>query len=606
MPNFGTNNLVDLWRNNMGMFNKLGDKSIDKQTIKIFWRAILQDKKNLLLTIPYPIGGILLSTGVPYFISKLISGAVAKTPSEPYVAGLLLVSILGVLGNRLGFRAFMKLQAGTMARLEELAFNNILRRSAGFHADNVGGKLVSDINDYPEAFNKLSGAVIATIIPFFLILVSGTTVVTIQSPILGVVIGIMSIFAISAGIWDSRKRGPIRKARLRLRKLTVSHIADTVMNVQTAKIFASEDRELESHKKFGGDLMRVRQHDWASASNQGNNKIAILMSLQIIFILVAISAMEDNIALLTASIFGLSFMTMIVNRLFETTQVIRAIDDSLLDASPITSYLMQELEIKDKSHAATLKYNKGEVKFDDVWFRYSDAKKNDHVFSSLNLDIAPGEHIGLVGPSGGGKSTLTKLLLRFDDLKAGSISIDDQNIADVSQASLRQTVSYVPQEPLLFHRTIKENIAYGRPNASLHEIKDAARKANAHDFIKALPQGYNTIVGERGVKLSGGQRQRIAIARAILKDSPILVLDEATSALDSESESLIQSALWKLIEGKTALVVAHRLSTIQKMDRIIVLSNGEIIEQGSHKDLLNNDGLYAKLWSHQSGGFISE
>ena len=180
----------------MGIFNKLGDKSIDKQTIKIFWRAILQDKKNLLLTIPYPIGGILLSTGVPYFISKLISGAVARTPSEPYVAGLLLVSILGVLGNRIGFRAFMKLQAGTMARLEELAFNNILRRSAGFHANNVGGKLVSDINDYPEAFNKLSGAVIATIVPFFLILISGTTVVAIQSPILGVVIGIMSIFAI--------------------------------------------------------------------------------------------------------------------------------------------------------------------------------------------------------------------------------------------------------------------------------------------------------------------------------------------------------------------------------------------------------------------------
>lgn len=590
----------------MGIFNKLGDKSIDKQTIKIFWRAILQDKKNLLLTIPYPIGGILLSTGVPYFISKLISGAVARTPSEPYVAGLLLVSILGVLGNRIGFRAFMKLQAGTMARLEELAFNNILRRSAGFHANNVGGKLVSDINDYPEAFNKLSGAVIATIVPFFLILISGTTVVAIQSPILGVVIGAMSIFAISAGIWDSRKRGPIRKARLRLRKLTMSHIADTIMNVQSAKIFASEDRELEAHQKFGGDLKRVRQHDWASAATQGSNKIAILMSLQIIFILVAISAMEDNTALLTASIFGLSFMTMIANRLFETTQVIRAIDDSLLDASPITSYLMQELEIKDSPHAATLKYKKGEVKFDDVWFRYSDAKKNDHVFSSLNLDITPGEHIGLVGPSGGGKSTLTKLLLRFDDLKAGSISIDGQNIADVSQTSLRQTVSYVPQEPLLFHRTIKENIAYGRPNASLHDIKNAARQANAHDFIKALPKGYNTIVGERGVKLSGGQRQRIAIARAILKDSPILVLDEATSALDSESESLIQSALWKLIEGKTALVVAHRLSTIQKMDRIIVLDDGKLIEQGTHKELLKADGLYAKLWSHQSGGFISE
>lgn len=589
----------------MGIFNKLGDKSIDKQTLKIFWRAVLQDKKNLLLTIPYPIGGILLSTGVPYFISKLISGAVAKTPSEPYVAGLLLVSVIGVLGNRIGFRAFMKLQAGTMARLEELAFNNILRRSTGFHANNVGGKLVSDINDYPEAFNKLSGAIIATITPFFLILIVGTTIVTLQSPILGLVIGAMSLFAISAGIWDSRKRGPIRKIRLRLRKLTMSHIADTIMNVQTAKIFASEDRELKAHQKFGGDLKRARQHDWAGAATQGNNKIAILMSLQIIFILVAISAMENNTALLTASIFGLSFMTMIANRLFETTTVVRAIDDSLLDASPITEYLMQELEIKDSTHATTLKYKKGEIKFDDVWFRYSDAKKNDHVFSSLNLSIAPGEHIGLVGPSGGGKSTLTKLLLRFDDIKGGVINIDGQDISKVTQRSLREAVSYVPQEPLLFHRTIRENIAYGRPEASLVNIKNAARQANAHDFIKALPRGYDTIVGERGVKLSGGQRQRIAIARAILKNSPILVLDEATSALDSESEKQIQEALWKLIDKKTALIVAHRLSTIQKMDRILVLNKGAIVEQGSHKELLKAKGLYSELWEHQSGGFIS-
>jgi ATP-binding cassette subfamily B protein len=228
------------------------------------------------------------------------------------------------------------------------------------------------------------------------------------------------------------------------------------------------------------------------------------------------------------------------------------------------------------------------------------------VFDELNLHIQSGEKIGLVGPSGGGKSTLTRLMLRFDDVQAGSITIDGQNIADVTQASLRQNIAYVPQEPLLFHRTIGENISYGRPEAKQSEIAEAARKAKADEFITKLADGYKTVVGERGVKLSGGQRQRVAIARAILKDAPILILDEATSALDSESEVLIQQALWELMKGRTAIVIAHRLSTIQKMDRIIVLDDGKIVEEGTHKQLLAKKGLYAKLWSHQSGGFIEE
>jgi ATP-binding cassette, subfamily B, bacterial len=222
------------------------------------------------------------------------------------------------------------------------------------------------------------------------------------------------------------------------------------------------------------------------------------------------------------------------------------------------------------------------------------------------LAIKPGEKIGLVGPSGGGKSTLTRLLLRFEDITSGTIAIDGQNVAGVTQQSLRRAISYVPQEPLLFHRTIADNIRYGLDDASIEDIQRAATLAYADDFIGELPEGYDTIVGERGVKLSGGQRQRIAIARAILKDAPILVLDEATSALDSESEVYIQRALWKLMENRTTIVVAHRLSTIQKMDRIIVLEDGAITEQGTHAELIKRKGTYSKLWNHQSGGFIEE
>jgi ATP-binding cassette subfamily B protein len=222
------------------------------------------------------------------------------------------------------------------------------------------------------------------------------------------------------------------------------------------------------------------------------------------------------------------------------------------------------------------------------------------------LRIKPGEKVGLVGPSGGGKTSLTGLLMRFMDVQEGKILIDGQDIANIRQADLRQRISYVPQEPLLFHRSLRENIRYGQLDASDKVIEGVAKLAHAHEFITQLPQGYNTLVGERGVKLSGGQRQRVAIARALLKNAPILVLDEATSALDSESELLIQDALWKLMENRTAIVIAHRLSTIQKMDRILVLEDGEIVEEGSHKELLSIDGTYARLWAHQSGGFIQD
>jgi ATP-binding cassette subfamily B protein len=248
----------------------------------------------------------------------------------------------------------------------------------------------------------------------------------------------------------------------------------------------------------------------------------------------------------------------------------------------------------------------GRIDCTNVRFRYADSTADDYIFDGLNLHIEPGQKIGLVGHSGGGKSTLTRLLLRFDEITDGSITIDGQDICAVTQASLRAQISYVPQEPLLFHRSIRENIAYGNTAATQQEVERAAQLAYAHDFIIKLSDGYNTVVGERGVKLSGGQRQRIAIARAMLKNAPILVLDEATSALDSESEKAIQKALWELMDGKTAVVIAHRLSTIQKMDRILVLDDGTIVEDGSHKQLLAQDGIYAKLWAHQSGGFIEE
>jgi ATP-binding cassette subfamily B protein len=291
--------------------------------------------------------------------------------------------------------------------------------------------------------------------------------------------------------------------------------------------------------------------------------------------------------------------------LWQFNRTYRNLENSISEAAQFTELLLQEPAIREVANPKNLRVTKGEVEFKNVHFDYDEGRGNP-LFKDLDLHIKPGEKIALVGHSGGGKTTITKLLLRFIDINGGELLIDGQNIANVKLVALRDAIAYVPQEPMMFHRTIRENIRYGKLNATNEQVISAAKKANAHEFIMSLPESYETMVGERGVKLSGGQRQRIAIARAIIKDAPILVLDEATSALDSESEKLIQDALWKLMQDRTAIVVAHRLSTIRKVDRIIVLDHGEIIEQGTHDQLLVHKGQYAKLWAHQSGGFIEE
>jgi ATP-binding cassette subfamily B protein len=297
-----------------------------------------------------------------------------------------------------------------------------------------------------------------------------------------------------------------------------------------------------------------------------------------------------------------AYLLTTIQQLFGINRNLRRFYESYADANEMVTILNTPHDVQDILEAPILKVTEGVIDFNDVDFYFH---KERPILEKFNLKIKDNEKIALVGPSGAGKSTIIKLLLRFYDVKEGAILIDGQDIDKVTQDSLRDAIAFVPQEPILFHRSLMENIRYGRRDATDEEVLEAARKAHCHEFISGFPEQYETFVGERGVKLSGGERQRVAIARALLKNAPILVLDEATSSLDSESESLIQNALDVLMEGKTVITIAHRLSTIMKMDRIVVIDGGKVVAEGTHAELLEDEnGLYHKLWSIQAGGFI--
>jgi len=583
------------------------DASSEWQILVFFWEQTLRYKKYLLAGLLVPVGYIATNTLLPYYTGKLLAALGTDVDSAAqYLPYLLGAGLIGLIGNRFGTVFLFRQQARIMADLQMLCLSNLLRQSTSFHNNRVAGKLVSDAVDFPAAYNMLSSSFFISVLPMTISLTLGIVLVITKSFVLGLILMGMVMATIGLAMWQSKQRKPLRQRRLVATKAVTGHLADTIVNNQTVKTFAHEEFELSKHRKLSHDLFTIRWTDWASGVRAANDRMAGLLLFQILFAFVIIDIVRHDPAMLAIGIFAFTYSVTLSNNLFAFNAILRQVEDAFLQATPMMETLRTSPAVQDKPGSSVLHAEKGAVQFSDVHFSYSDSSAQESVFKGLDLAVRPGEKIGLVGTSGGGKTTLTRLLLRFDDIQDGAITIDGQNIADVTQASLRQTIAYVPQEPLMFHRSVAENIAYGNLDASEEAIIAAAKQANAHDFISRLPKGYDTLVGERGVKLSGGQRQRVAIARAILKDAPILVLDEATSALDSESEVLIQQALQKLMRDRTTLVIAHRLSTIQKMDRIIVLENGAIAEEGTHKQLLRKKGTYAKLWAHQSDGFLED
>ena len=378
-------------------------------------------------------------------------------------------------------------------------------------------------------------------------------------------------------------------------------LSDTIGNALTVKTFAAFDREAYSFSKLNLEATSARTKQYLIFNLMWMISLVAVVFLEIGAVRYALSLRGKGSLEIWMIVLVQTYILRIIDQVLSIGSVFRSFSRTVSEVGEWLEIIQTPREIQDIKHAPDLKVNEAKIRFQNVDFSYQD----EQLFQDLNFEIKPGEHVALVGASGSGKSTITKLLFRFYDIQKGQILIDDQNIAQVSQESLRSHISLVPQDPILFHRTIKENIAYANPNATDEEIHKAAKMAKCDLFINHLEDKYETLVGERGIKLSGGERQRIAIARAIIENAPILIMDEATSALDSESEKYIQEAMTEVLKGKTAIIIAHRLSTIMQMDRIIVMDQWKIAEVWTHSELIQKpDGLYKKLRTIQSGGFI--
>lgn len=552
---------------------------------------------------------ILTTTIAPIFVSKLLvniaNGSATMIGSASLLIGYVVVLFLGdVVAIRLtiamAFISESKMQAHVAARV----LQHLSMKSLGYHANRMSGGTVSDAGKLNGSIERFWDTLIFTAVPIVTTIISVCIALSFILWQFALILALLSAVIIAVIIKSQTAIAPISRQVADKSSAMTAYFADVVSNIATVKAFAQEKTELHHYKKLVDTWRQANLTEMKSVLIITGSFGIMMTIMNLCAFATAILATQYHIASIGATYLVISYTLNVVAQLWSVASTTRAYIRIIGDAGPMISTLDEGVELQDPANPVALEVRDGKVQFDNVIFTHDE---NDHaLFDGFSLTINPGERVGLVGQSGSGKTSLTRLLLRFSDIESGRILIDDQDISLTTQDDLHKAIAYVAQEPMLFHRSLRNNIAYGKPDASDDEIRHAALQANALDFIDKLPKGLDTLVGERGVKLSGGQRQRIAIARAILKDAPILVLDEATSALDSETEQLIQDALSKLMKGRTSIVIAHRLSTIAKLDRIVVLDDGKIAEQGSHAELLKQHGIYAKLWSHQSGGFIEE
>jgi len=482
-------------------------------------------------------------------------------------------------------------------------FNWLSRHSSSFFADRFAGSLATKVTNASNGLGNILPQSLWNFFPTFLRLVLSIVIAGLAQPILALLLGLWCVGFLILNAALVGKKAQLSKAAANAYTKLKGQMVDIITNIRAVHQFAHLSVEQERVSHYVDDHKNKIFRSWKFTEGLivMNNGLQVLLLLAMM--VTSIWLQQQNMITVGDVVMVINLTWGILGSLLFISNSLNALMENYGQVQEGLEEILHKHTIKDPVGARPLQAATGEIRLAALTFSYEGDR---NVFEELDLHIPAGQKVGLVGESGAGKSTLTQLILRMYDLQGGHVYIDEQDIATVTQASLRSAISYVPQQSNLFHRTLRDNIRYGDLDASEEAIMLAAKRAGAHDFIMELPKGYDTLVGERGVKLSGGQAQRISIARAMLKQSPILILDEATSSLDSESEKAVQDALRELIRNKTVIAIAHRLSTLLAMDRIIVLSSGQIVEDGSHQALLQRNGIYANLWNHQVGGFLIE
>lgn len=552
---------------------------------------------------------LLSSTILPYVTKLIVDRLVTDTPSlatvellKPY---LFLFIGLGLVAWFFRNRVYVlkeRISAFIMADMEQASLSYLLGHSYQFFENEFSGSLVRRISRVARAFEEVFDGLQQRLLPMFVAFTGILFILFRRSLLIACLVLVWLIIMALYNVYYSRwkMKGDVQRAAQDT--VCTGLISDTVSNVVTVKLFSGNAREASTYKKASDYLRDLRSKAWQTHAMNYSMQGLVLILLQAAVLWISLRFWgQGRISAGDIVLFQGYFVTL-HSRVLDFARVIRMFHSAFADASEMVEILDLPHAIQDVPNAKRLQVKEGAVVFNHVEFSYGAGK----VLNDFHLDIAPREKIAFVGSSGAGKSTIVKLLFRFYDITGGSILIDGQNVKQVTQDSLRSNIALVPQEPVLFHRSLLENIRYGKPNATKQEIIKAAKLAHCHEFIEKLPNKYETLVGERGIKLSGGERQRVAIARAILKNAPILVLDEATSSLDSESEGLIQDALGTLMKDKTTIVIAHRLSTIMSMDRIVIMDKGRVTDTGTHAELVQKAGIYQKLWNLQVGGFFQD